>query len=266
MVRAAITHVSEESRQVFRAEQPRLLRAANYEQRSIRKLRNVGETAMHKFKFAIALAVLSIPVTAPVDRAEALTIRGQVLRIHLARTQAFRHRPERRYVYISPVSRSSERSTTTRAPDKVATTLRPVPRGTETGVRYVDSMGRIYDPAGMAWFDGGTRCWTGSLPWTFKNGSWFYGTSRWYKNDGNWIADAADPPAPVACHAVPAFAGVQPATQPAPQTIAGREAFEDSVGEKPEARVEIASNKSLKVSPPPDRVKSKSRRAHDDDD
>jgi hypothetical protein len=64
----------------------------------------------------------------------------------------------------------------------------------------------------MAWFDGGTHCWTGTQHWTFKINAWFY-VSRSYPVNGGWQADMAVPPAPVGCQTVPAFASAGP---PAP--------------------------------------------------
>jgi hypothetical protein len=84
----------------------------------------------------------------------------------------------------------------------------------------------------MAWFDGGTQCWTGTQPWTFKNNAWFYGNARWYPANGGWQADMADPPAPVGCQTVPAFASAGP---PAPD-IARYEAADAPPAERSETK------------------------------
>ena len=40
---------------------------------------------------------------------------------------------------------------------------------------------RVYDLASKAWCDGNNHCWTGKSAWTFKDGTWFYGSNRWYE-------------------------------------------------------------------------------------
>ena len=57
------------------------------------------------------------------------------------------------------------------------------------------------------WYDGQNHCWTGKLAWTFKNGSWFYGSYRWSEIDGTWRTSAPEAPTSVDCETVPAFAG-----------------------------------------------------------
>ena len=69
-----------------------------------------------------------------------------------------------------------------------------------------DGAGRVYDPASMAWTDGKNRCWQGKQPWSFRSGSWFYGSNRWYPANGTWLTDAPQPPTPIDCQSVAAFA------------------------------------------------------------
>ena len=56
------------------------------------------------------------------------------------------------------------------------------------------------------WYDGQSRCWSGKFPWTFKNGSWFYGSYGWSEANGTWRTNALEAPVSVACETVPAFA------------------------------------------------------------
>ena len=74
-------------------------------------------------------------------------------------------------------------------------------------IRYADGSGRVYDLASKVWHDGQNNCWSGKLPWTFKNGAWFYGNFRWSEADGTWRTNAPEQPKSVACETVPAFAG-----------------------------------------------------------
>jgi hypothetical protein len=80
-------------------------------------------------------------------------------------------------------------------------------------VRYTDGKGRVYDLASKAWCDGNNHCWTGKDAWTFKDGAWFYGASRWYEADGVWRTDAAEAPALVDCETLAAFAKLKPTTE-----------------------------------------------------
>jgi hypothetical protein len=73
-------------------------------------------------------------------------------------------------------------------------------------VAYADGQGRLYDAASKAWFDGKNQCWSGKLAWTFKNGSWSYGTYRWSQSDGTWRTNAPEAPVSIDCSAIPAFA------------------------------------------------------------
>lgn len=87
-------------------------------------------------------------------------------------------------------------------------------------VKYADGKGRVYDLGSKVWCDGNKHCWTGKLAWTFKNGAWLYGTSRWYEVAGVWKTDAAEAPTVVDCETVPAFATLKPTTE---QAVARKE-------------------------------------------
>ena len=194
----------------------------------------------------VALAIFSGPLTAPVQRAEAGDNR-QGLRMPLPRTHYVnKHRRHRRYIYMAPVTRQPARSAPIEA--------RPKPSRPRIIARSSNSLGRVYDAAGMAWFDGKARCWTGTQTWAFKNSTWYYGGSRWYqKADGDWRSDIADPPAPVACQTIPAFASRVPARQGA----APRADFRGAVFEKAEPvttkKPDSPAAKSVTSATPPDR-------------
>ena len=96
-------------------------------------------------------------------------------------------------------------------------------------VKYADGKGRVFDVASKTWCDGNNHCWSGKYAWTFKDGAWFYGTSRWYEADGNWRTDAAEAPAVVDCETVPAFAAVKPTTG---QALARKE-IDETIGSEP---------------------------------
>jgi hypothetical protein len=207
------------------------------------------------------LTIFATPLTAQPQQAEA-GIGRQLLRIHLARqAHSFRHRHHRRYVYIAPVVRqpqASERSAA-RTPTRNYKSAGPAAAAAAAAAAAQDANGRIYDAASMAWYDGGNQCWTGTQPWTFKSGNWYYGGSRWYRSGADWRSDIADPPAPVACHTVPAFAKVQPA-QPATHAQPRREGLEGAVAqngrrdpEQQAERLEPVSTKSIKAAPAADR-------------
>jgi hypothetical protein len=111
-----------------------------------------------------------------------------------------RHHRRQKFFYVSPKPTYTEETYSVRrvrpaavAPARVA-------------VKYADGMGRMFDPASKAWFDGIDKCWSGGFPWTFKAGSWYYGSYRWYPAGGSWQTDAPEPPTPVDCGTVPAFA------------------------------------------------------------
>jgi hypothetical protein len=164
---------------------------------------------MNKFKFVAAAAVLATPIVAVVaDPAEARRpglnrlFRVQHTLRAFRKPTVYVYRRSTTYREYSPSQQSKQRREAATTPKK--------PAQKDAGVRQADARGRVYDPASMAWFDGGTQCWTGTQPWTFKNNAWFYGASRWYPSGGGWQADMADPPAPVGCQTVPAFAALTP--------------------------------------------------------
>jgi hypothetical protein len=80
-------------------------------------------------------------------------------------------------------------------------------------VRYADGKGRVYDLASKTWCDGNNHCWTGKHAWTFKDGAWFYGSSRWYEANGTWRTEAAEAPTAVDCEKIAAFAKLKPTTE-----------------------------------------------------
>ncbi len=73
-------------------------------------------------------------------------------------------------------------------------------------VKFADGTGRQYDPASKVWFDGKGQCFSGKHAFTYKNGAWFYGASRWTQSDGNWVSSADAQPELVSCDSVPSFA------------------------------------------------------------
>jgi hypothetical protein len=80
------------------------------------------------------------------------------------------------------------------------------PGGVRSASSNADGAGRVFDPASMAWSDGKNQCWSGKQPWSFRSGSWFYGSNRWYPANGTWLTDAPQPPTPIDCQSVAAFA------------------------------------------------------------
>jgi hypothetical protein len=96
-------------------------------------------------------------------------------------------------------------------------------------IKHADGKGRVFDLASKTWCDGNNHCWSGKYAWTFKDGAWFYGTSRWYEADGNWRTDAAEAPTVVDCETVPVFAAVKPTTG---QALARKE-IDDTIGSEP---------------------------------
>ena len=99
----------------------------------------------------------------------------------------------------------------------------PVVQERKVLVSYADGLGRAYDVASKVWFDGTSRCWTGKYAWTFQNGAWFYGTSRWSQTGTTWTTSAAEAPMTVDCGTVPAFAAKVTTAGPAgaPRGVGG---------------------------------------------
>ena len=106
------------------------------------------------------------------------------------------HRHHHRHIYIAPVYTETYR-----------VVRKPVVQEKIVVIRYADGMGRVYDLASKVWHDGQSNCWSGKLPWTFKNGAWFYGNFRWSETGDTWRTNAPEAPKSVACETVPAFAG-----------------------------------------------------------
>ncbi len=114
--------------------------------------------------------------------------------------------------YEAPSYRRPQRDyTEPRAARRSKPAREAIEKEPEIAIKHADGKGREYDVAGKVWFDGKSNCWTGKQPWTFKAGSWFYGSSRWYQNDGAWQTNAADDPVPVDCRSNAVFAAKVPA-------------------------------------------------------
>jgi hypothetical protein len=121
--------------------------------------------------------------------------------------QEHRHfRVFRRDTVVTPIY-SAEESRARRLKSAVAPASRaPI-------IKYADGKGRVYDVGSRAWCDGNKHCWSGPLAWTFKDGSWFYGGSRWYEADGGWRTDTAEGPTVIDCETIPGFATLKPTTE-----------------------------------------------------
>ena len=113
-------------------------------------------------------------------------------------------------------------------------------------LKYVDGKGRVYDLASKVWCDGNNHCWTGKLGWTFRDGAWFYGTSRWYEVGGVWKTDAEEGPTVVDCETVPVFATLKPTTE---QQVARRET-ENSAGLQKDAPAAVTPIKTVVTTSP----------------
>jgi hypothetical protein len=110
----------------------------------------------------------------------------------------------RRDTIVTPVYKAEE--VTTKRIKPVLVSAAPI-------IRYADGNGHVYDVASKVWCDGNKHCWTGQLVWAYRDGTWFYGTSRWYEADGVWKTDAADGPTAVDCETIPVFASLKPTTE-----------------------------------------------------
>ena len=102
------------------------------------------------------------------------------------------HHHHRRSIIVTPVYTETRRA--------------PVVTEKKIIVSYADGMGRLYDVASKTWYDGKGQCWTGKSPWTFKSGSWFYGSYRWAPSGDTWRTNGPEAPVAVDCSTVPAFA------------------------------------------------------------
>jgi hypothetical protein len=133
------------------------------------------------------------------------------------------HRQHRRHIIVTPVYTETYR-----------VKPKPVIKEKIVVVAYADGMGRVYDLASKVWFNGQNSCWSGQLPWTFKAGSWFYGSYRWTETAGTWRTNAPEAPLPVACETVPAFAGK---VAPTVGQAGGQKELAGTQGEAGEPRV-----------------------------
>ena len=130
-------------------------------------------------------------------------------------------------------------------PEEVAAKrAKPLIVSTSPIVRYADGKGHVYDVASKTWCDGNKHCWSGKLAWTFKDGTWFYGTARWYEVNGVWKTDAADGPVAVDCETIPVFASLKPTTE----QVARRE-IDNEGGRPKDAPAAAAPIKTVETSP-----------------
>jgi hypothetical protein len=105
------------------------------------------------------------------------------------------HRP----IYVAPKTTVTEETYSVKR-SRVGTVQKAA------AAKMSDPMGRMYDPAAMAWFDGKGLCWSGKQAWTLKSGDWYYGNYRWYLADGIWQTEAPEAPTAMDCGTVPVFA------------------------------------------------------------
>jgi hypothetical protein len=196
-------------------------------------------------KLALAAIATAICTTAPgfVPQAEAgLRIgfgfghRHHFYRPHFPPAYAYR-----RYRDDDDDDRRVRRYRSTRKPSKVEQAEKPAKK--VPLVKFADGEGRQFDPASKVWFDGKDQCWSGSKGFTFKNGSWFYGSSSWTETGGGWQVTGAEAPELVSCESVPSFAekanafAAKQATPPAvtKPAIKAVEAEKPATKEKPAA-------------------------------
>jgi hypothetical protein len=125
--------------------------------------------------------------------------------------------------------------------------IKPVVLPTDKGpiLKYVDGKGRVYDLASKVWCDGNNHCWTGKLAWTFKDGAWFYGTSRWYEVNDIWKTDATEAPTVVDCETIPVFATLKPTTE---QAVARKE-IDNEGSQSKDATAAAAPIKTVDTTP-----------------
>jgi hypothetical protein len=149
---------------------------------------------MNKALVIVGSAVLAAAMATSVTTAEAGKHHGGG-GFRIGGGHHFHHRHHhRRHIIVTPVY--TER-----------VVRKPVVQEKVVVVRYEDGMGRVYDLASKTWYDGASRCWSGKLAWTFKNGAWSYGSYGWSETSGNWRTSAPQAPAEVDCGTIPAFAG-----------------------------------------------------------
>jgi hypothetical protein len=166
------------------------------------------EKTMSKYLIATGAAVIAAAVTAFVPAAQAGFHGGKSFHFggspRMSGLRLFRsthHHFHHRRIIVTPVYTQPYRVV------RPAPMVQPVIQKNAATVRYADGMGRIFDPSSGVWHDGANHCWAGKFSWTFRSGSWFYGSYRWYPSEGTWLTNAPEAPAPVDCQTVPAFAG-----------------------------------------------------------
>jgi hypothetical protein len=154
---------------------------------------------MNRYLVLAATAVLAVTsVSFQPQTAEAGFLRRVLFRGGHHHSGPFGHHHHRR-VFIAPI---------VAAPVLAAPAMRApaASQGMPSAPRNADGSGRVFDPASMAWTDGRNQCWSGKQPWSFRSGSWFYGNDRWYPANGTWLTSAPEPPTPIDCQSVAAFA------------------------------------------------------------
>jgi hypothetical protein len=198
-------HVSHET-----ARAPPIGHAEDQEQQSSGRM----ETIMTKAILMLGAAFVAAGVTISTTAAEARGLRfglglGVGIGLGLGAAGALQNRRHHHHHYryreprhVAPAPRYTQPQ-----PYKAArpTPVPAAPQATGT-VRYADNMGRVYDPASGLWHDGQNRCWGGKYQWTFKNGTWLYGSHSWFPASGSWQTNAPEPPSPIDCRSSPAFA------------------------------------------------------------
>jgi hypothetical protein len=101
--------------------------------------------------------------------------------------------------YSKPQPQRIERAVKHVVPERVVRTVAPL-------VKFADGEGRQFDTESKVWFDGESRCWSGSKQFTFKDGDWFYGKKEWVESKGSWKVTSGEAPELVSCESVSSFA------------------------------------------------------------
>jgi hypothetical protein len=160
----------------------------------------------------VALAATSVPIQT--QTADAGFLRRVLTGGH-RHHRVFHHRHHHRRILVAPIVAAPVIA----APAMAASSMR-APGRPASAPSNADGAGRAFDPASMAWTDGKNQCWSGKQPWSFRSGSWFYGGNRWYPANGTWLTDAPEPPAPIDCQSVAAFAPSKATTTTATTGVA----------------------------------------------
>lgn len=154
---------------------------------------------------ATALCATATTFTAPAEAG--MRFGGGIRFHHFAFRPHFYNPPVHRYSAPDDDEVRARRRITRSKPEKTESKEAKVPL-----VKFADGTGRQYDPASKVWFDGASQCYSGKQAFTFKNGSWFYGTSRWSLSNGNWQSTSDAQPELVSCDSVAKFAAKANAT------------------------------------------------------